>query len=472
MTTLSHSYLLAEALRNIEEEAGEPHLAPEVDKQAIASGITFVERIHSRAVIIASQQGIDTAIEKTTSRLRFIAVLFATLCFIIGIGATRVLPEGFPARANVVSLLAVLLLPNLISLLLWLIVSVNGLFWRGLDTTNGWLGRRALGIYTFLEDLLNAGRYERAAGRAWRDFLTKTRIGRHRLTIVSHSFWISALLGALLGCWWLLVVRQVDFVWGSTLLTVANVQSLLGDLTNWVGSFGFTVPTADDIVASRIDTQLYDEVLRRRWGIFILGSIMTLGLLPRLVAIVLDAAGYIYFRRDLKLELAQPGYARLQPLLMPVTYAHTIIDPDNDSQQVTNTPTGITTLSTNIPQAAAWLALEHPPEKSLQENEISIDLGVVASYEEQQRVLDQLSASTPEWQAVCVYADLAITPDMGIARLLSKLVDVSTQSLHLVLGKSARAATMSAMDFQVRREDWLLVAARAGLIIDNIHQLE
>ncbi|MBF8270828.1 MAG: DUF2868 protein, partial [Gammaproteobacteria bacterium] len=246
----------------------------------------------------------------------------------IGIGATHSLPEGYPVRANIVSLLALLLLPNLLSLLLWLGVSVRILIKRGQDATGGWLGRQALAIYTLLERLMHANASARAAGRAWRDYLTRTVSGRRRLIIISHSCWIAAIIGALTGCWWLLVIRQVDFVWGSTLLTVADVQSLLGSITRWVATFGFPVPTPEDIAASRIDTKSYAEDLRRHWGVFILGAIVSLALLPRLIALVLDLIGYWRAGKNLQLDLTHPGYIRLLPLLMPLNHANVLLDRD------------------------------------------------------------------------------------------------------------------------------------------------
>ena len=464
------SYLLAETLRHVEEDAGTPRLAPDAEKQAIAAGPAFPDRILARAAILASASAITVAVQRAGGRILFVVLGFTALCFIIGIGATHALPEGFPARANIVSLLALLLLPNLVSLLFWLVLSIRSLISQGPIAASGWLGRQTLAVYALLERLFHANASARAAGRAWRDYLTQTAGGRRRLIIISHCCWIAALIGALTGCWWLLVVRQVDFVWGSTLLTVADVQSLLGNITRWVAAFGFNVPSPDDIAASRIDTQPYAADLRRHWGVFILNAIFTLALLPRLIALVLDLIGYWRAVKNLQLDLTHPGYVRLLPLLMPLHHAHASLDTADGPARVTDRPSGISTLSSNLPADAAWLALEHPPAQLFPRKDIKIDLGVLATHGDLQTVMERLATRAPGWQAVCILADLAITPDQGIARQLQKLISASTRPVHLVLVTSSRAAAIPAADLQTRREDWLRLAVHAGLTAERLHQ--
>ena len=472
MASIIQAYLIAETLRHVEEESGAPQSDPEADKQAIASALTFTERIYTRAGILARHQGIDTAVRQTADRIRLICSIFAGLFFIIGIGATHALPEGYPARANVVSLLAVLLLPNMASLLIWVSISTISLFPGRIKFANGWLGRWVLGFHSFLERLAHAGKYTRAASRTWREFLLGTRAGRFRLTLAVHGFWLALLLGALIGCWWLMVIRQVDFVWGSTLLATKSVQSLFGVLTHWVGSFGFTVPNADDIAASRINAHIYDDELRRHWGVFILGSIITLGILPRLTVIIIDAGGLLYSGRRLQLNLAQPGYARLRPQLLPVSNSAGIIDADDATGTERVKPAGVPQLSSDLPGECAWLALEYRPEQPFTAPHSVADLGVVAAYDEQQRVTERLSQAKPGWQSVCIYADLAITPDRGVIRQLTKLIAASVRPVHLVLGRSSRAAAMPAADLETRRGDWFKAGQAAGLAADRVHEYE
>ena len=463
------SYLLAEALRHVEEDAGSPRLAPEADKQAIAAGPTFPERILARAAILTSASGIAEAIRRAGGRIRLVVLIFTVFCFSIGIGATHALPEGYPARANVVSLLALLLLPNLLSLLFWSGLTIGGLLGPGQPASGGWLGRQALAIYALLEWLLRADADARAAGRAWRDFLTGTKAGRRRLLLISHGCWTAALLGALTGCWWLLVIRQVDFVWGSTLLTVADVQSLLGSITHGVADFGFTVPSADDIAASRIDTPVYSADLRRHWGIFILGAIATLALLPRLLVLLLDGIGYWHAGRHLQLDLTHPGYVRLQPYLLPLSHEHVLIEREPGPAREVDSPSGIAALSPDIPGQAAWLALEHSPERPYPAA-MQSDLGVLDTRHDLTRILDLLTLPAPGWQAVCILADLAITPDQGIARLLQQLLAASTRPVHLVLDPTSRATYLEADELRARREDWLRTAVRACLTWERLHE--
>lgn len=466
------SFLYTEALCHVEEEQGQPYRDQEIEKHAVSAGITFSERITARAEKLVPQLGLKSDLEKTTGRMYLVISILAFCCFIIGMGVTRVLPEGYPAQANVVSLLAVLLLPNAVSLILWLVISTSYLFWNRLDRSNGWLGRRALGIYTFIENVLVPARHTGACISAWRDFIIKTSAGRHRLTLVSHWFWCAAIFGALLGCWWLMVVRQVDFVWGSTLMTAEQVQLLLGKLTGLVNTAGFSVPSNEEIIASRIGEQLYNDELRRRWGIFILGAVFTLGLIPRFIAAVTDTVAYLCFLKRVKPDLAKPGYVRLQPVLMPISSSHTILDPDDERTESPGATAGTSTGFTGIPLDAAWLALEHKPEHPLADFEIRADLGIVSSFEEQQTVLGRLSANSPGWKEVCLYIDISITPDRGVARFLNRLKDSSRQPLHMVLAVTSRARKLDAGDLKIRRNDWIQLAGRAGFSNDELHLIE
>jgi hypothetical protein len=466
------SYLLCETVRQIEEAADAPHPDPDHDLRASAPGLTSQERIAARAERVAAELGLDAAVRRTGERIRFVALAGVILCFIVGLGATHALPEGYPARANVISLLVLLLVPNLLSLLIWLALTVSA-GRGGHSSAYGWLGARIVGIYAFLEDLLHAGGPTRAAGRAWRDFLTGTATGRKRLTLLSHCCWMAAIMGALTGCWWLLVVQQVDFVWGSTLLTANDIQSLLGTIMEWVSAFGFSVPSPDDIGASRIDVPYYDAALRRRWGVFLLGAMITLALLPRLIALLVDAVGCVLAGRHLQLNLIHPGYARLPAMIMPLSPARATTDPGAVAGPAPEPALAIAAINTDIPDNAAWLALEHPTDAAVPgRTAIKFELGVLDSQAAMTRVAERLAAPAPAWEAVCVMADLAITPDRGIARQLRQLIAASRRPMHLVLYASPKAAALPAGDLQARQADWTALAARAGLPAGRSHRYE
>ena len=133
---------------------------------------------------------------------------------------------------------------------------------------------------------------------------------------------------------------------------------------------------------------------------------------------------------------------------------------------------GMPRLTLDLPLDCAWLALEYRPQQQFTAPHSAADLGLVASYDEQQRVTERLAQAKPGWQSVCVYADLAITPDRGIVRRLAALVGASVRPVHLVLGRSDRAAAMPAADLQTRREDWFKAGLAAGLTTDRIHEYE
>jgi hypothetical protein len=126
-------------------------------------------------------------------------------------------------------------------------------------------------------------------------------------------------------------------------------------------------------------------------------------------------------------------------------------------------------LTQPIPVAAAWVALEHAPEPSCKLGRIHTDLGVLDSQAAVTLLSGRLTGPAPDWDAVCVLADLAITPDRGIARLLAQINKVSTRPVHLVLYASSRAAAMAPADRELRRADWVALGQRAGFTAEHMH---
>ena len=112
-------YLVAQALRRLEESAGRRLSTPEADARAAASGKDFESRIRHRARLLADESGIGSAVAVAGRRLSGLVSVAGALAFLAGLGITGVFPEGWPARVNVFGLLAMILGPHGLSRLLW-----------------------------------------------------------------------------------------------------------------------------------------------------------------------------------------------------------------------------------------------------------------------------------------------------------------------------------------------------------------
>ncbi len=443
------------AWRHYEEARGEALRDAAIEAAAIAAGPDLPARIAARARAFCAHMGLDAELATHLRRDRQALALALFAGAAIGLGAARLLPDAAPARANVMDLLAALLAPNFVALLLWLILQTAASL-RGQGATASLLGqalqqgleRLALGLRTPRDPRA------RAAQRAWLDYHAGTAGGRARLALVSHAFWLALALGAMLGCWWLLSLRQVDFYWGSTLLGARAVGGLIATLAQPVAALGLPVPDATDIAASRLDVVSSDPTLRARWGWFLLGTLGVYGVLPRVLALALCVALVRIGDRGYRPDPSQPGFFRLEQFLMPAPAPTRVLDADDGATR--KRPDGMRA-GAIPPSAAAWVALERalraPPE--------ALDLGTIIDREDQRRLLAMLAAA-PAWPALVIHAPLAATPDRGLAQFVASLVAAARCPLWLEVD-TRDETTLPATERAARRADWRVLGETAGI---------
>lgn len=451
------------AWRHYEEAQGEALRDAGIEAAAIAAGADLPARIAARARAFCARTGLDTALAAHALRGRqaFAIAVFAGA--VIGLGTARLIPQADPARANVMDMLAALLAPNLIALLLWLLLQTMASL-RGRGATGSLLGQTLMQALARLARGLRVRRdpCERAAQRAWLDYHAGTAAGRARLSLVSHAFWLALALGAMLGCWWLLSLRQVDFYWGSTLLGPEAIGRLIETMARPVAALGLPVPGVADIAASRLDTVSADPALRARWGWFLLGALAVYGVLPRLFALALCAALVQLGDRRWRPDLSQPGFFRLEAFLLPEA-AHTrVLDADDGA---TRPRSGGASTGAVPPSAAAWVALE----RALPAPPGAIDLGSIVDRDDQRRLLATL-ATAPAWPALVIHAPLAATPDRGIAQFVASLVAAARCPLWFNIA-TRDASTLPATERAARVEDWRALAETAGIPLARIAEV-
>lgn len=460
-------FLLAQTLRRLENAAGRTLSTPERDAQAAAVGSDFGARILRRARLLADDSGAGAAVAVAGRRLSGLVTVAAVLAFLAGLGITGVFPEGWPARVNVFGLLAMILVPHALSLLFWLLAGAAGLVTPAARRRGSWVGRRLVGLFGYLERLPGVGERERAAAAAWLDFLVATDCGARRLALAGHAVWTAALVGTLVGLWWLLVVRQVEFVWGSTLLSDTRVAALVGSLSDWVGRFGFPVPDRSQIAESRLGGSEDVATLRALWGWFVLGAVLTLAILPRALAAAIDALRAQRGTRRLMVDVSHPDFARLAPSLMPVTRGRSVLSPDDDPAPPVPASPDIADRGAP-PKDAVWFALEIAPVETIAAGSASEDLGIVSTLADETRVLEALDDR--RGRPICVYADLRSSPDRGIVRFLESVAARAPERARLVLGAARALPRLSQGDRVRRLADWEAAATRAGLYA--VHVLE
>ncbi len=228
------------------------------------------------------------------------------------------------------------------------------------------------------------------------------------------------------------------------------------------------MPDNADILASRVGLPVADPELRRRWGLFILGAIVLFGLLPRLLAAGVDALALRAGLARLQPSTGRPGYARLQPLLLPVTHAGS--RPGGPLAAAPARPVPPPGDASPPPAQAAWVALERPPAAAIEPAAPAADLGIISTREDERQLLERLAGEQP-WPALCVSVDLASSPDRGLGRALADIVRASRVPVHLVLTGSAAWTALPAEAAATRLSDWQTLAAEAGIEAGRQHDL-
>jgi len=444
------------AWRHFEEARGAPVRDAAIEASAIAAGADLPSRIAARARAFCAREGLDDALAAHARHGRQALAVAVFAGAAIGVGTARLIPDTAPARANVMDMLAALLAPNLIALLIWLLLQI-AMTLRGGGVAGSLLGQT---LQQAIDKLTSVRRVRRdprarAAQRAWLDYHAATTAGRARLALLSHAFWLALALGAMLGCWWLLSLRQIDFYWGSTLLGPDAIGAVIDMLARPIAWLGLPVPDAADVAASRLDAVSADPALRARWGWFLLGALAIFGVLPRAVALALCAALARMGDRRYVPDLSQPGFFRLRAFLMPAASASRVLDPDDGGARAA--PTAAVTAPNSPPAAAAWLALE----RALPAPPGAVDLGTVIDRSDQQRVLAAL-AGPLDWPALVIHAPLAATPDRGVAQFVASLVAAARCPLWLRIA-AQDGHELPPGERAARIDDWRALAEGAGI---------
>ena len=449
------SYLLTQAWRHFEAACGKPTGDAALETQ-LASDVqlSLSEKIQRRAQTLAGPAGVSLALQAVRRRWRYAQFTCLGVAAILGLLTSGLIPESLPARANLLLLLGTLLLPNLVSLALWVLL-------QGLGAVGCWpvappgLGRAVVRLLACLPASRDLP--AQAARRAMVEFYTLTLAGRWSLAVFTHACWGAALAGTMLGCWLLLLARQVDFYWGSTLLDPTVVQALLHTLGQPLVLLQWPVPTVSEIAASRIDMLSQDPILRQRWGYFALGALLIYGLLPRLACLCGSAVLRSWCRRTVQLDLQAPDFWRLSVLLATRPPTVAVLDADRAPPVpgAALLPAG----ESRVPAGSAWLALERPRPAP---DDCSRDFGCIANRADQARVLTALSPHPP-WPALIVQAALASTPDRGVGKFLSRAAKLAGCPLYLRVLDTAETADWNPAQRCDRLDDWATLAAEAGL---------
>jgi len=439
---LPHRLLAALTCRD-DERRGHPLDDPTADHLAVSAGGPLLQRIWHRA----------RALPEGEQRLATVrTVLGATRAATIGLcGVSALAGAGAAAMAlsapvvSVPLLLVTLVGINLLSLLLWLLLSVAGgqpqawlgALWRRLAAwLSGTGSHRSNGVPPLHADL---------AG-----LLLAPPLGRWWLASVAHAAWLSYALSGAITLTVLLSLRDVPLSWQTTLLDPNTLQRWAQWLSWLPHQMG--LPKADDLPLAGT----LDAAARRAWAAWLVVAVAVYGALPRALALVVCGAFAWRAQYRIGRDLDRPGYARLRTRLMPDHRDGGVCDPAPNTDQIAAPARAVVPAPPALPHTVYAAALEWPdatPDPGWHW------LGALTESD----ALNAASRAAPPDAVLLVLVRAAATPDRGIERSVAARVAASAIPVWLVLDALPELAARGSVVQRQRFADWQDLASRAGV---------
>ncbi len=237
-----------EQLRHIETNKGSELSYASVADMRLHSAREFSYRyllnhLTTRAKRLIHDNGLTEAVEqphKLFVRATRICIMIAAILGALAVGHA----VGESATLNIYWLITVLLGFNFLSILLWIL----GISFNLQSLRNGVVAQLAcwLPYRNKDNDSIRA-----LATRAWWETCLTGSIGKWRISTLTHQFWLAYLGAGLTFLILLMMAKQYDFIWGTTLLPDNSLPKLTQFLGTPVEMIGFRSPDTQQIASSR-----------------------------------------------------------------------------------------------------------------------------------------------------------------------------------------------------------------------------
>lgn len=455
-------YVLIEQVRALDEQLSPDRPLDDFETVVAGRHQQFVPALHQRAKNLMAEHEWGQLIAAPALWYRrltvFVWVLFAALGIVAVLNALS--GEANSRVLNIYGLLLVLLGFNLISLFLWLLgclAKMGGLI-------SGTLGSLPIGM----ENLLRRFRQKqgRTAYSAWQDSHFAGNVGVWRLSLVSHSVWLSYLGAGLVCLLVLFSVRQYDFIWGSTLLSGGTFVDLTRALGAPLQLLGVSMPDTSQVLASQsgsiTERTLSNTDIRRQWAWFLLGAITVYGLLPRLLAAVVSLLVLKHAESRYRPDFYLPYYVELKHRMQAEAGKAEVVDADAsphaviDADQLPVSPLVSDTLELPADACVVGFELDANLAKSLSVN--------IVGRESYAAMLQTLSTADC---ALAVVVDSNAVPDRGTTRKLVELFSIAKDAYLILLDD----ASIGAAHQRQRLADWYQLAGDAAVPVEHVHRI-
>lgn len=402
-------YCLLESLRVKEATWGPVEDAAET-RRSMADGGSFVRRLVLRAGLIAQRDGLIVYYDRLRQAfLVGLPVLVVLACITGAIAAYGVL--GSTGNINVLTAVSALLILNVLSFLAWCLTQC----WPTKSkNSNNSLGRLCVGLIKRVVRGPDAGLILGAGlGVLGRHGLLRWVVGG-----LTHLLWFCATLAALVALLWAFSTQRYGFNWETTLLSPQHFVSVVQGLGALPSLLGFALPDVNLIQRSD-GLQPLSAVEQRLWSSWVLGCLVTYGLLPRLLALLFCLTRLGVGLRHWQVDTSMPGFAEQRDRLMP-NVERVGIDAHAPSDRVETIQAARVLPDINAPTLVVGIELAD----SLSWPPIGLpsawqDAGVVDTRLQRQQLLQRLQAQ--QAAHLVLVCDAQQTPDRGVIAWLSEL---------------------------------------------------
>lgn len=409
----------------------------------------FIHRLATRANLLTQDNALEATLQQPRQQfVRISRICLAVAAILGGLAASQAVSES--STLNIYWLLAVLLGFNLISLLLWtagITLNLHSLSSGVVAQLAGWLPYREKKEHTTAS----------LASRAWWESCLTGNVGKWRISVLTHKFWLTYLIVGLVLLILLMMARQYNFIWGTTLLPDSSLPRLTQILGAPLEAMGLKIPDDSQTVASRIGAGRQDAETRGAWANFLIGSLLIYGILPRLLLLGFSLLMQKWSEYRFKLDLYLPYYIELRQRLMSRELKAKVIDADPNAgikpAEVARPPENV-----SIPANAQAFGIEldqatHWPES------VTCRLNIVDQHSHDEAITLIKNIKSPLLLGVAAHR----LPDRGVQRLIKELIDNTPEKPWLILLSKPSTPVASAREFA-----WFRLAEACGIPAEHV----
>jgi uncharacterized protein DUF2868 len=444
-----------EQLRNIETHHGKELTYAGVNDMsghghADFEYTTFIQRLKIRAQRLIKENALTEALlhpQKLFTRASQLTIVIAAILGMLAAGHA----VGESATLNIYWLLVVLLGFNLLSIILWLVGITFNL--QGLST----------GIAAYLASWLPYRQKEnrtissRATG-AWCESCLTGSIGKWRISVLTHQFWLTYLTAGLIILILLMIARQYNFIWGTTLLSENSIPAFTQFMAKPMEYLGLMAPDSNQIAASRIGLRVQDTETRSAWARFVLGAILLYGILPRAFLLAISTLMRKLAERNFKLDLYLPYYIELRQRLMTSEIAGRVIDADPHAG-VKQTQVAPEMVTNAIPANAQAIGIELD-NQTIWPDSVTCHGNVIDQLSHAEAIKTVKNINGPLLIGVAAHR----LPDRGVQRMIKELIENSAKEPWLVLLYKPSATSVT----DSRKIAWFRLAEVCGIPAEHV----